>query len=223
MREASKNREYEDAALHRDTLQRFEYIRASFKAADKYIENPNLVEDLAEDALNDLVNNIEILDVKPERIECYDISSISGNEAVGSMVVSTNGEIDKSEYKRFKIRLEPKSDDVHMMQEVLDRRFSRKVNKDSKGWYLPDLIVLDGGKGQVSSVLEAMHEKGVEIPVVGIAKRNETLIYKVNNKFQELKLPKDNSGLRLIMRLRDEAHRFARSYHHHLRLKKIKV
>jgi len=221
MKEASKKREYEKAVHYRDTLSRFKYIRANFKTADKYIENPNLLEDLAEEALSDLVKNIEILKNKPVRIECYDISSISGKEAVGSMVVSTNGQVDKSEYKKFKVRLEPKSDDVHMMQEILGRRFKRGV--EGGGWKLPNLVVLDGGKGQVSSVLEIMQEKGIEIPVVGIAKKHEILIYKINNEFKELKLSVDSEGLKLIIRLRDEAHRFAQSYHHHLRLKKIKV
>ena len=230
MKEASKKREYEEAAHLRDTLKRFEYIRANFKTADKYIENPNLVEDLAECSLKDLQENIEILKDSPERIECYDISSISGQEAVGSMVVSTNGQIDKSEYKRFKVKLPPKSDDVGMMREVLGRRFSRGANSTSKAspktkkdWDLPDLIVLDGGKGQISGVLDIMQEKGIDIPVVGIAKRHETLIYKIDGEFKEINLPEDNGGLRLIIRLRDEAHRFAQSYHHHLRLKKIKV
>lgn len=222
MKNASKDQDYEKAAYFRDMLKRFEYIRTSFKTADKYIENPNLLEDLAKEAMNDLKENIEILNILPERIECFDISNISGKEAVGSMVVAVKGIIQKSEYKRFKIKLKDEPDDVFMMREVLERRLNR-VGRDVKSWDDPSLIILDGGKGQVSAIDTILKEKKLNIPVVGIAKKAESLIFLNNGEFVELDLPKDSPGLKLAMRLRDEAHRFAQTYHHHLRLKNFKV
>ncbi|MFC1622203.1 GIY-YIG nuclease family protein [Patescibacteria group bacterium] len=213
MNEASESLEYEKAAQFRDILKKFEYVRSTFRSADKYIENPNLMEDLASEAMDELVASIPILTEIPRRIECYDISTISGKEAVGSMVVAKDGVIDKSEYKRFKIRFKDTPDDFGMMKEVLQRRLKRN------DWEKPDLIVLDGGKGQVSTVLNLKPD----IVVIGLAKRFERIVFKKGEKFEELKLPKGNKGLNLLIKLRDEAHRFAQRYHHLLRLRKIRV
>jgi len=148
------------------------------------------------------------------RIEAYDISNISGKEAVGSMVVAYNGRPDNSEYRRFKIKLKDQPDDFGMMREVLERR----MHND---WDTPDLIVLDGGKGQLSVIIDLFETLNIKIPVVGLAKRFETVVYKYNGDFVEVNLPRTNEGLKLLQRLRNEAHRFAQKYHHHLRLKKI--
>lgn len=225
MRTASSNKDYEQAASYRDILKKFEYIRTSFRAADKYIENPNLLDDLAQKAIDQLADEIPVLSEPPLKIECFDISDISGKEAVGSMVVSRQGQLEKSEYKKFKIRTKDEPDDVHMMKEVLRRRFKRGTDEGEKNkdWGLPDLIVLDGGKGHVSMGLEELKKYKVDIPLIGLAKRDETIVYKSSGKFEQLDLPDSSEGLRLLLRLRDEAHRFAQSYHHHLRLKKIKV
>ena len=101
-----------------------------------------------------------------------------------------------------------------MMREVLARRFKND-------WPKPDLIVLDGGKGQVSAGMEVMKRMNIDIPLTGLAKRFETIVYTSGSEFIELNLDKNNEGLRLLQRLRNEAHRFAQKYHHHLRLKKI--
>jgi len=225
MQKASREKKYEAAASYRDTLKRFEYVRTSFKTPDQYIDNPNLLEDIAARSLRDLKEGIPILDNEPLHIECYDISNISGQEAVGSMVVSLEGKITKSHYKRFKIRSKDRPDDVYMMKEVLTRRVKRGLAAKDKDftWSLPDLIVLDGGKGQVSAGLEVMDYVGVRVPIIGLVKKKETIVYKTNGGFEKVNLPETNEGLKLLMRLRDEAHRFAQSYHHRLRLKKIKV
>ena len=225
MKKASQDKNYELAAHHRDTLKRFKYVRTSFKTADQYMDNPNLLEDIAARAIKDLKEGIPILESDPLHIECYDISNISGKEAVGSMVVSLEGKIQKSHYKRFKIRQKDQPDDVFMMKEVLARRIKRGVGDKEKDftWNLPDLIVLDGGKGQVSAGLEVLSDLGVKIPIIGLVKRKETIVYKENGEFCDIDLPETNEGLKLLMRLRDEAHRFAQIYHHRLRLKKIKV
>lgn len=225
MEKASKETDFEKAAYYRDLIKKFEYIRSNFKTAEKYIENPNLVEDLAREATAQLKDKIPFLISNPARIECYDISDLSGKEAVGSMVVANNGMIDKQEYKRFKIKFKDQPDDYEMMREVLLRRLKRlkKSDQKSKGWEKPDLIVLDGGKGQVSIGLQVMQELKLNIPVVGLAKKEESLVFKTEKGFMVNPLATDEEGAKLLIRLRDEAHRFAQSYHHHLRLKKFNV
>lgn len=225
MTQASKDLEYEKAAYYRDILRKFEYVRADFKTAEKYIENPNLIEDIAEEALIELEDIIPVLKKKPKRIECYDISNISGKEAVGSMVVAIDGQITKSEYRKFKIKTKDTPDDFGMMAEVLTRRLKREFapKRNVKEWGKPDLIVLDGGKGQVSKVIDALGDFSNKVPIVGLAKRYETIVVKEGKDFSEIRVDHSNEGLKLLINLRDEAHRFAQKYHHHLRLKKIRV
>ena len=215
MEKAAKKEDFEKAANYRDIVQKFDYIRQSFKTAGKYLENPYLVDDIIAKSLDELVKNITIVKSLPSRIECYDISNISGKEAVGSMVVTTDGRINKSEYRRFKIKFKTQPNDFEMMSEVLGRRFNNN-------WPKPDLIVLDGGKGQVSAGLDSLREKNINVPVIGLAKRFETIVYKDDGNFIEVNLSKDNEGLKLLQRLRNEAHRFAQKYHHQLRLRKFK-
>lgn len=224
MAAASKKENYEEAAVQRDILKKLRYVRENYKSAYQYIENPNLLEDIANESLQELVSNIEVLSDKPQRIECYDISNISGKEAVGSMVVALDGLVDNREYRRFKIKIKDQPDDFHMMEEVLERRLKRsKKGYKGKKWPKPDLLVMDGGKGQVSVIADLLEKFELDIPLIGLAKKNETIVYKTEKGFEEVVLPKDNEGLKLLIRLRDEAHRFAQRYHHHLRLKKIRV
>jgi len=222
MNEASKQLDYEQAAKYRDLISKFEYIITHFRSPYQYIENPYLLDDLATEALEELKNNIPLLSNAPLRMECYDIANISGKEAVGAMVVATNGKVNKSEYKKFRIKLRNTPDDFGMLQEVLSRRLSHEVvNSKTKSWGMPNLLVIDGGKGQVSSVLDVVNTLELNIPVIGLAKKFETIVYKYNDEFVELKLPKDNKGLNLLITLRDEAHRFGQKYHHYLRSKKM--
>ncbi|MHC1759456.1 MAG: excinuclease ABC subunit UvrC [Negativicutes bacterium] len=154
------------------------------------------------------------LDSLPQRIECFDISHIQGAETVASMVVFTGGEPDKSEYRRFKLRtVEGSPDDFASMQEVTLRRY-REAKEP-----LPDLIVIDGGKGQLSSALEVIRGVGlVEIPVIGLAKEFEHIFRE--NISEPLVLPRHSDALRLVQQIRDEAHRFAVGYHRKLRAKR---
>lgn len=151
------------------------------------------------------------------RIECYDISNIQGAKATASMVVFANGDSDKSQYRKFKIKGKSSPDDFRMMAEVISRRFSKD------GWQKPDLVVVDGGKGQVGSAIRAMVNQNTSIPVIGLAKKEETIVIPVNTgisvEFLEVKLPKNTPGVNLLRRLRDEAHRFAITYHRNLRSK----
>ena len=152
----------------------------------------------------------------PYRMECYDISHIQGTNTVASMVTFINGLSKKSEYKKFKIKsTEGKPDDFLSMKEVLTRRLS---HLGDKGWDKPDLIIIDGGKGQLSSVMQIVKELGIEgIDFVSLAKRQEEVF--LPNKSKSILLPRESSALFLIQRIRDEAHRFAITYHRKLRAK----
>ncbi len=151
----------------------------------------------------------------PHRIECYDISHIQGTNTVASMVVFLNGLAKKTAYKKFKIKTtEGKPDDFASMQEVLSRRLARLGDK---GWERPDLIIIDGGKGQLSSVAGLIPDG---IDVVSLAKREEEVFLPRRSK--PIILPRDSGALFLFQRIRDEAHRFAITYHRKLRSKEIK-
>ena len=148
----------------------------------------------------------------PRRMECFDISHIQGAETVASMVVFVDGLPDKKGYRRFKIRsTEGKPDDFLSMREVTARRYAATDN-------LPDLIVIDGGQGQLSSALEIIRGAGHTVPVVGLAKQFELIF--VEGSPIPVELPRDSQALKLMQRIRDEAHRFAITYHRTLRRKR---
>ena len=155
----------------------------------------------------------------PRRIECYDISHIQGTNTVASMVVFQDGMSKKSAYKKFKVKsTEGKPDDFMSMKEVLSRRLNKL---GEKGWEKPDLIIIDGGKGQLSSVMQIVDEFGIQdIDFVSLAKREEEVF--LPNQSKSILLPRQSSALYLIQRVRDEAHRFAITYHRLLRSKKLK-
>ena len=155
----------------------------------------------------------------PNRMECYDISHIQGTNTVASMVVFQNGLPKKSAYRKFKIRsTEGKPDDFLSMKEVLTRRLARL---GTKNWEKPDLIIIDGGKGQLSSVMQIVEELGIkDIDFVSLAKREEEVF--LPHKSKSILLPRDSNALYLIQRIRDEAHRFAIAFHRDLRSKAMK-
>ncbi len=154
----------------------------------------------------------------PHRIECYDISNIQGRQAVGSMVVFRAGKPAKDQYRKFRIRGVPGPDDYAMMREVLERRFRRGLAEDAAFVEMPDLIVIDGGRGQLSAALAVLRELGLEaVPAFGLAKEHEWLF--APDRPDPIVLPRDSRALHLVQRLRDEAHRFAVGYHRRLRSK----
>ena len=155
----------------------------------------------------------------PNRVECYDISNIRGTAAVGSMVVFENGRPKPSAYRRFKIKTVEGIDDYAMMQEVLRRRFKRVKAQDASSWaVIPDLVLIDGGRGHLTSVQEVMRELEVDsVPLAAIAKENEEIF--LRDAAESLILQRDSQALYLLQRIRDEAHRFALSYHLHVRKK----
>lgn len=172
--------------------------------------------DLSRDqALNGLVELLSLRGV-PRRIETYDISHISGSNNVASMVVFLDGVSAKGEYRKFKM-LSPGNDDFAHMREVMQRRFSPK---NIEKWPKPDLLVIDGGKGQLSAARQVLDSQSINIPSIGLAKREEEVITYQNGSFGSTRLPKSSEVLKLLMRMRDEAHRFAVSYHSLLRSQK---
>ncbi len=184
------------------------------------------------------------LAVPPQRIECYDISNTQGTNSVGAMVVFEGGRPKNSEYRRFKIKTVEGPNDFASHQEVLRRRF-RKASVDTvqeetsrtesvfegtvettatgekqasqlqHDWALPDLIIIDGGKGQLSAAMEVMQELHLDIPTVGLAKENEEIF--IPGSPEPIILPRSSQGLYLVQRIRDEAHRFGITYHRKLR------
>lgn len=210
----AKNQQYEQAAEIQKKIDAIVYITSSFYRPFEYEANPNLTADLRKIEINELKSELQKVSlevVKLRRIECYDISNILGFHAVGSMVVFINAEAEKSLYRRFRIkRAQGRANDTAMIAEVIKRRLTHLE------WELPDLIIVDGGKGQVSAVLKTLKSFGFSIPVIGLAKREETVI---TPDFRKMKLAKNSKALHLLARVRDEAHRFALSYHRKLRAK----
>jgi excinuclease ABC subunit C len=226
MNQAADNEHYEEAASLRNQIEALRMMLSKTYDPHMYTQSDTLVDELFQK------EQIELLSIlqpyfphltKLERIECYDISNIQGTNATASMVVMTQGRIDKNEYKKFKIKRENTPNDFAMMAEVLHRRL------DHTEWQFPDVFVIDGGKGQVSAVLEVIqtHETTKQhterIAVIGLAKREEEIIIRTASGWKTIRLPYSSGGLKLLQRLRDEAHRFAVRYHTFLRQKKSGV
>jgi excinuclease ABC subunit C len=152
------------------------------------------------------------LDAPPVRLECLDVSTLQGRFTVGAVVTFENGRSKKNGYRRYRIRAVERPDDFASVREVVGRRVGRLLSGEGS---LPDLLVVDGGAGQVSAAREALRSLGAELPVVGLAKREETVVFADGRR--DLRLPASSAGLRLLMRARDEAHRFAVGYHRRLR------
>jgi excinuclease ABC subunit C len=174
-------------------------------------------------ALEELASALD-LPVTPFRIECYDISNFQGAESVGSMVVFEDGKPRTGEYRRFRIRTVEGPNDFASHQEVLRRRFrttraGEEGSEEERRWAMPDLVIVDGGKGQVSAAKEVLDALGLhDLPLAGLAKEREELF--LPGRATPVILPATSSALYLVQRLRDEAHRFAITYHRSLRDKR---
>jgi excinuclease ABC subunit C len=208
MKLAANSQDFETAANLRNKLNNLRELDQRIMFGDK--EFLDISKDLALKELVDLLN----LPKTPARIEGFDISHLSGFDVVGSMVVFTNGASDRSEYRKFKIHVD-KNDDFYNMNEVIARRFSEK---NLKAWGSPDLVLIDGGKGQLQAALDVVSKCNLEnIVFIGLAKKEEQVIVKNDDKFQVIDLPKSTHLIKLLQRIRDESHRFAVSYHKVLR------
>ncbi|MEE2687503.1 MAG: excinuclease ABC subunit UvrC [Chloroflexota bacterium] len=194
----------------------------------KWLNNPDVINH----AISELQEHLSLPN-PPSRMECYDISHIQGTNVVGSMVVFQDGKPKTSHYRRFKIKTVDGVDDYASMQEMLRRRFKRlsdirsqnggqtdnNGNSISDGWSIvPELVIIDGGKGHLSAALEVLLELGLDdIPLAALAKENEEIFVPYTS--EPIILPRNSQSLYLVQRLRDEAHRFAITYHRNLRSK----
>lgn len=231
MRNLADKRDFEAAAVIRNKLRYLRELQSRIMFGDK--EFLDISKDVALGDLSELLslNNI------PRRIEGFDISHMSGTNVVASMVVFNNGVSDRAEYRKFKTRHE-QNNDFDNMRETINRRLSAK-NRQS--WGTPDLILIDGGKGQLDAAMRAQRELGLEIPMIGLAKKQEQIV--VINDHQQVKfslsklnqlegravysegftlidLPNSSHIIKLLQRIRDESHRFAVSYHTQLKVKR---
>jgi excinuclease ABC subunit C len=225
--------------------ERAEYLRLVQKNAlqnlKNYLVHQEAQETASATALNELASALD-LPGPPHRIECYDISNIQGTNAVSSMVVFVEGRAKKSDYRHFKIQYDKGPNDFAMMQETLRRRLrylradadrppladgdaagaaiEAQARKRDRFHEKPDLLLIDGGKGQLSAVVDVIREMDmIGIPVAGLAKENEWLFVPGNS--EPIALPPNSPGLHLVMRIRDEAHRFAITYHRNRRDKQM--
>ena len=156
------------------------------------------------------------LERAPVRIECFDISNTMGNQSVGSMVSFLNGRPDKSNYRRFRSKTVQGIDDFQMIAEIVRRRYTRLKKENSS---FPDLIVIDGGKGQLGAALLELKKLNLSLAIISLAKREEEIF--TPHKRNPVRLAHDSLGLKLLMRVRDEAHRFGLKYHTLLRATKL--
>lgn len=166
------------------------------------------------EALEELSKILELEKI-PYRIECYDISNISGTNSVASMVVFENGEPNKKEYRKFKIKTVDGADDFKSMEETLSRRFLRLKDKSNNFKHEPDIVLIDGGLGQLHSAVNTIRRLGYNTKVISIAKKEELIF--VDDRLEPIQLDPDNVARKLLQRLRDEAHRFAITFHREIR------
>jgi excinuclease ABC subunit C len=210
----ARNEKYEEARNVRDKLKKLEYILQPITPADFFLENPNLLEDIHQKellGLRRLLENYISLPNRLRRIECYDVAHLAGTYPTASMVTFIDASPEKSLYRHFRIKQKRGLDDVSSLKEVALRR-----SKAIDGWGRPDLIVVDGGKAQAKIFYETFSKK--RIPIVSLAKRQETAIIpkKEGRTMSFIELRPKGSTLLFLQRLRNEAHRFARRYHHRL-------
>ena len=203
MQDKSRARDFEAAAALRDQISTLAELSSGLSGVNRKNE------------LEDLKNKLGLKKL-PERIEGFDISNISGKQAVGSMVSFYCGSPDKNNYRRFRIRDFAGIDDYKMLAEVVRRRYSRLIKEKSA---LPDLLLIDGGRGHLLTAAGQLKKLGLNLPLASIAKKEER-IYS-SQKSRPLSFSKDIPALNLIRRVRDEAHRFAVSYHLLLRRKDL--
>jgi excinuclease ABC subunit C len=213
MNDASKREQFEKAAEYRDKLRFIKRIKATRLFSDRELS--------ADAGLDQLAKELNLPEI-PKRIECFDISNIMGTAATGSMVVAKNGIATPRDYRRFQIKTVKGANDFASMAEILKRRFNLSTIKkqDDSFKQLPELVILDGGKGQLSTVL-----KNVDIPkdvqISALAKKREILYLLKEKEFVEIRLPEGSEALYLIQRIRDEAHRFAITYHRKVKSREV--
>ncbi len=208
LKQLSKEEKYEEALILRNKINDFNNLvsnQSFYQEEGQY--------NRSDEMLNDLMGLLAGIS-KPHRIEAYDMSDLGQKDATGSMVVFIDGQSDKSQYKKFKIK-DPKSiSDTKRFEEVLFRRFKNK-------WEDPDLIIVDGGRPQVLTAKNILYKLSKNIPLIGIAKNPDRLVVLEGKILKTLRLPLNSLGFTLIRLIRDESHRFARKYQIQLRSRKM--
>lgn len=223
MEKFSEEENYEEAASLRNQLKALRQLLSRQYNPALYVQSDSKREEIFLEEQQELIT--VLVPYYPElkklnRIECFDISNFQGTNATASMVVVTEGRIDKQHYRKFRMRIKDGPNDFAMMAEAVTRRFTHA------DWQFPDLLVIDGGKGQVSAAknallsLRIMNSYSWQLPpIIGLAKREEEIIIPDNENWKTVRLPFSSGALKLLQRLRDEAHRFALTYHKLLRKK----
>lgn len=228
MKEASHNLKYEKAARVRDRIKSIETILKSqeINLFRKNNENGYLLKKIEEVEKDEIKKGRKaVIDLKdklslkklPEIIEAFDISNIQGKLAVGSLVVFEKGRPKKKDYRRFRVKKVKGIDDYAMLQEITERRYKRLLSEGKK---LPDLILVDGGKGQLNEVKKIIDSLNLELPIISIAKKEEEIFKPEVRK--PITLPSNSEALFLLQIIRDEAHRFAVTYHRRIRNKELR-
>ena len=215
MKELSKKQEYEKAKEIRDRLFAIETL--SQKVTINEINITDINDYLQKtDALQELKKTLKLQKL-PAVIECFDISNTSGTNPVASMVQFVNAKQNKSGYRKFKIKTVEGINDFAMINEAVFRRYSGIIRRNEK---FPDLVVIDGGKSQLAFANKALDDIGIYLPLISLAKKQEEIF--VVGKSKSIILPRNNIALQLLQHIRDEAHRFAITYHRDLRSKALR-
>ena len=215
MEVAAADQKFEEAGALRDMLL---HLHQAVKEKARVRKSPKMKQDEARVGLKELRKQLK-LSADPRVIECFDISNISGTNSVASMVCSVDGVPYPNRYRRFRIKTVEGADDPRSMAEVVRRRYSR-LQREKKP--MPGLVMVDGGITQLRAAKAELVLLGLnDLPIVGLAKRYEEVVWDVENNSKNLILPRHSAGLTVVTRLRDEAHRFAITYHRELRRKRV--
>jgi len=207
MKKASTTENYEEALNLKRQLDSLDYIVSGWRSLSTLFSTIELSTDRQSQSLLELKTTLSPYHAIGvlKRIECFDISQLGNNYFVGSMSVAIDGKLENSEFRQFKIRSKITADDQFMIKEVIFRRLQHPE------WGTPDLLVVDGGKPQVAAAASI-----TKLPLIGLAKRIETIVIKTGTNWQEINLPPSSSALHLLQSLRNEAHRFANRYRRRL-------
>ncbi len=215
MVQAAGEHRFEDAAALRDMLL---YLHTAVQEKARVRKTPRMKLDEARQGLIELQQQLNLA-VEPRVIECFDISNISGTSSVASMVCAVDGVPFPNRYRRFRIQTVEGADDPRSMAEVVRRRYSRLLRENKP---LPELVMVDGGITQLRAAKAELVALGLDdLPIVGLAKRYEEIVWDYETNSGNLVLPRHSDGLTVVTRLRDEAHRFAIAYHRELRRQRI--
>lgn len=215
METAAGEQRFEDAAALRDMLL---YLHTAVREKAKVRKTPRMKQDEARQGLKELQKQLKLPN-EPRVIECFDISNISGTSSVASMVCAVDGVPFPNRYRRFRIKTVEGADDPRSMAEVVRRRYSRLLRENKP---LPGLVMVDGGITQLRASKAELVALGLgDLPIVGLAKRYEEIVWDYENNSGNRVLPRHSAGLTVVTRLRDEAHRFAIAYHRELRRQRI--